>query len=74
MKVVRVANFGEALGILVAKKYIDKEDIWLVFEYDWNEKYQYFSSLVDERKKENPLDTTFCNLKLLYEELDKIHH
>lgn len=71
-KVLRVAEFGECLGVLVRRKYIEKKDIWLLFEYDWKEWYQDFSGVVDSLKTEDSLDTTFCNLKLLYEEMDKI--
>ncbi|MCJ7426116.1 MAG: hypothetical protein MUO17_03145 [Dehalococcoidales bacterium] len=72
IKVLKVAEFGESLGVLVLCGYIETKDVWLVFEYDWKERYQYFSGLLEELKKKNPSDTTFCNLKFLYEELDKI--
>ena len=73
MKVIKMADFGEALGVLISREYIDKKDLWLMFENDWKEWYQDFSGLLDELKKKNPLDNTFCNFKVLYEELEKIH-
>ena len=74
VKVLKVAEFGECLGVLVARKYVDKRDIWSLFEHDWEKQYQNFSGMIDEVKQKDPLDTTLCNLKLLYEELDKIKH
>ena len=68
---VRMGLFGESLGVLVLKRYVDIKDIWLLFENDWKEVYQDYSGYLGELKKKD--DTTFCNLKLLYEELAKIH-
>ncbi|GAH55612.1 unnamed protein product, partial [marine sediment metagenome] len=73
MKIIRVAEFGESLGILVSKKYVEAEDIWLLFEDDWRKRYEDFSGVIEELKKIDPTDNTFCNLKLLCDELDKIH-
>ena len=73
-KAVRMGQFGESLGVLVSRKYIDAQDIWSLFEYDWEEVYQDYSGYLNELKKKDTLDTTFCNLKLLCEELRKIHH
>ncbi|MBA7632199.1 hypothetical protein ES703_39742 [subsurface metagenome] len=70
---VRMGQFGEALGILVLRRYVDKKDIWLLFENDWEDVYQDYSGFLDELKKTDVHDTTFCNLKLLCEELAKIH-
>ena len=72
-KVIRMGQFGECLGILVQKKYVDAMDIWLLFENDWEEVYRDYSGFLNEVKKKDALDTTFCNLRLLYEELAKIH-
>lgn len=73
MKVIRVAEFGESLGILVSRKYVEIEDIWLLFEHDWKERYEDFSGVIEEVRKIDPDDNTFSNLKLLCDELDKIH-
>lgn len=73
IKVLKVAEFGESLGVLVSCGYIEAKDIWLVFEYDWKKWYQDFGGVIEELKKKDPADTTFCNLKLLYEELGKIN-
>ena len=73
MKIIRVAEFGESLGVLVRRKYMEVEDIWLLFEDDWKERYEDFSGVMKELRKINPADNTFCNLKLLCDELDKTH-
>ena len=72
-KAVRMGQFGESLGVLVIRKYIDVKDIWLLFENDWEEVYQDYSDYLGELKKKDTLDTTFCNLKRLCEKLAKIH-
>jgi hypothetical protein len=72
-KAIRMGQFGESLGILVLRKYIDVKDIWLLFENDWKEVYQDYSGYLDELKKKDASDSTFCNLKLLCEELAKVH-
>ncbi len=72
-KVVKVGQFGEYLGVLVLRKYVDAYDIWLLFEDDWKIYYQEFTKYLEELKQLNTFDTTFCNFKLLCEELDKIH-
>lgn len=73
MKIIRVAEFGESLGILVARQYIEVEDIWLLFENDWKKRYEDFSGMINELKQKDPLDNTFSNLKFLCEELEKTH-
>lgn len=70
---VKMGQFGEALGVLILRGYVDPKDIWLLFENDWEDVYQDYSGFLDELKKKDVRDTTFCNLKLLCEELAKIH-
>ena len=72
IKIIRVAEFGESLGILVSRHYVEAKDIWLLFEDDWKQWYEDFGGVMDELQQINPSDTTFCNLKVLCEELDKI--
>lgn len=71
-KVVKIAEFGESLGVLVSRHYVDKKDIWLLFEDDWKKYYELFDGYLCHLKQLDPLDTTFYNFKVLYEELDKI--
>jgi len=73
IKVVKIGQFGECLGVLVLRNYINVKDIWLLFEDDLEKLYQDFGGFLEELKKSDPLDTTFCNFKMLCDALHRIH-
>ena len=72
-KAVRMGQFGEALGVLILRGYVEPKDIWLLFENDWKDVCQDYSGYLEELKKIDGRDSTFCNLIYLCEELAKIH-